>query len=67
MKLTNMLNLIFSLGIIKSKIKDEKKKDDKTKDVKKKSNIVENLFMDIKKLSTEIEKLKFMDDEKNPN
>lgn len=33
----------------------------------KKFNMVESLFTDIKKLSNEIEKMKFLDDEKTSN
>lgn len=59
----NLILLILSIQTLDIQTKKSKKSDDILE--KKKSGMVENLLLDIKKLSGEIEKLKFKDDDKN--
>jgi hypothetical protein len=58
----NIILFIISIYSLDIQTKKPKKPDDILE--KKKSGMVESLLLDIKKLSSEIEKIKFKDDEK---
>lgn len=63
MKLENILSFLLCIHSLDIQTKKTKKPDDILE--KKKSSMVESLLLDIKKLSSEIEKMKFKDDDKN--